>query len=1118
MDRFAAARAAARRWRAEALAANGGNTDPVALVTAGARLAGLKLHAVGDAEGCLRGADAVLDRDLDAIFYKASTPATLACLHQAHELGHFCMDGASAVCDAASLSLEAEEALPLGGARVENYSPKQHRECRANVFARTFVLPPEEARDSFIAGATAASIANALGVAETMVVEQLARGLLLPPDVAVEADAPAEAHSAPPPLDASQEIAAKAESGPVLLEAGPGTGKTRTLVARVEHLLASGVVPSEILILTFSNKAADELRERIGRAAPDAATGIWAGTFHSFGLELLRQYGHRIGLPADPRPIDANEAMGLLETLLPTLPLDHYLVLHDPTRGFAEMLTAISRAKDELVGPAGYRALAEAMPQGDPAADLARAKALEVAEIYKAYDAALAVAGRADFGDLIQHCCTLLAQHADVTAELQTRWPHILVDEFQDVNRASAVLLKTLAGEGGGLWVVGDARQSIYRFRGASPDNIRLFEQDYPTARRLVLAVNYRSKALIVDAFARFAAEMEAGAGTSVGWHPHAGIGAPVDFQIADGLDGETEGIAGTIRAMRAEGIAYRDQAILCRSHTSLARYAAGLEARDIPVLYLGDIFERPEVRDLLSLLSLAGESASSGLVRVAAFPDFTIPFSDVRAILAAGAAQGGSARETLDVPTAEPISATGQAGLAALCDLLVHIDGRRSAALALADFLFLRSRWLAPLVADDTVRGAQARLAIFQLLQAAQSYARTEPRGGVAGFLAWVRRLELLGDERQLRTPPTAAAGIDAVRLMTVHASKGLEFKAVHLPGLANGQFPASRRYDPCPPPPGLCHNTPDEVRLEEEQCLFFVALSRARDRLSLSRATHYGTARKPSPFLDTLAALLPRAPDAAPGWIGSAGAAPAHPPLTDCAQAPSEHRAEDLDQYMRCPRAYLYQRVLRLSGGRDDDGYVRFHRALYSVIRTLGEIGEAPEPHAAAQAALEASWSRIGPVGHPYEAVYRRQAELVLARAVERWIGARPEPAEWTVILGTGHILVRPDLVATQGGERHVHRLRTGRAPAAAPDDDLYALYHEGARQAGIAVSVGAHFLGSDKVVAVPMTPRVVSNRLAKYGAAIDGIASGEYPAAPDPRDCPRCPQFFVCPSPFA
>lgn len=1110
MDAFAAARARARHWRALALGKAGGSQNARDLVNAALKLADLSACAVAEDDANLCGSEAALDRDAKAIFLKSAIAGALANFEIAHELGHFWMDGEAASCDEDSFASFDEEALPFGAYRVEGYGPKQRRECQANVFARTFLLPEEAARDLYLAGESVSSIALRLELEERLVLEQLMRGTLLPPEAPPEAPSPPKPS---PPLDDSQRAAAHASEGPLLLEAGPGTGKTRTLVARVEHLLEKEVDAKNILILTFSNKAAEELRERIALASPEAATQIWAGTFHAFGLELLRRYGDRIGFSEQVRPIDTNDSLGLLEQLLPELPLDHYLALHEPSQSLNDILKAISRAKDELVTAAGYKELGEAMPRESDEQLVARQKVIEIAEVYERYQTELGKRGVADFGDLIMRCCELLSGSDDVKADLQREYPHILVDEFQDVNRASAVFLRHLAGKGKGLWVVGDVRQSIYRFRGASPDNLVLFDADYEGAKRLALEVNYRSSPQIVGAFAKFGSGMAAGKGSFADWRAFSPPGAALDYNAADTFDAEADGIADLIRRHHANGTAFANQVILCRSHNMLARFAAALELRGIPALYLGDVFERPEIRDLLALLSVLGEAGSSGLVRAGRLPAYDIPLADLRALFAFAASTDSTQLEVVRNPPELDLSAKGLAGLASLRADLAGLSGSASASTILQSLLFYRRRLDPDLVADGSVAGAQKRLAIFQLLRAAASYAANEPRGGLAGFLAWVRRLELLGDERQLRAPPAAAGSIDAIRLLTVHASKGLEFDVVYLPAMATSYFPASARYDPCPPPPGLVARGPDEIRLEEEQCLFFVALSRAKRALHLSYVPNYGAKRNPSDFLFKLASILPRAPDAPPNWTNSAMAPTEMPPIVACATEREIHDAEDLDQYRKCGRSYLYQRILELSGGRKDNGYVRFHRAVYSVLRQIHSLVDATDPRLDAGLLLDEAWNRIGPVEHPYEDVYRRQADRLLDRAVDGYLRIARERTEWTIDVGTGLVRVRPDFVIDDQGVTAIRRLRTGRAPKTPPDDDIYALYLRGAEQTGRPGSAFVHYLGCDSLVPVPMTDRVVGNRVAKYGRSIDGIAAGRFPVSPDDRTCPRCPQYFVC-----
>ena len=370
-------------------------------------------------------------------------------------------------------------------------------------------------------------------------------------------------------MDDSQKTAARAEAGPHLIEAGPGTGKTRTLIARIEWLLEQGVDPTSILVLTFSNKAAEELRERVAASSPDAAPAIWAGTFHAFGLEILRRFGDRLGLDPHLRVADPGDALLLLEEELPSLPLKHYLRLYEPAFALRDMLTAISRAKDGLIGPEEYRELGEKMlaAAGDDGDAVEKAeRAIEVAEVFTAYEGLLEKQGVVDFADLIVKPVRLLQDDPGVGEALRAQYEWILVDEYQDVNRASGVLLRHLAGARRNVWAVGDARQSIYRFRGASPANIRSFEDDFEGAKRLSLDINYRSQAPVVGLFTAFARDMKASdGGLPPTWGSRGNRGGEVRMEVATGLDAEAAGLANEIERRCAQGIPYRDQAVLCR-------------------------------------------------------------------------------------------------------------------------------------------------------------------------------------------------------------------------------------------------------------------------------------------------------------------------------------------------------------------------------------------------------------------------------------------------------------------------------------------------------------------------------------------------------------------------
>ncbi|HZS86849.1 MAG TPA: UvrD-helicase domain-containing protein [Chloroflexota bacterium] len=1129
MQQWDEARRQARVRHATALAMSG---DPAAraLLAAAEGLTGVARIPVAAGDPLLDGAEALLDTASGVIVFAADAEPWRALFYQAHEYAHLWIDGGRAACAGADLDAETgEKAQEIGAGRVEGYGPRERREREATVFALEFLLPCPLLRRWYLdEGLNAPAIAERTGLPVSLIFEQLTQALLLPP-------APPDVGHAPPtdlPLDDSQSTAARAPRGPVLVEAGPGTGKTRTLVARVLHLLEQGHPASSILALTFSQRAAEEMRGRVARSAPEAAAALWAGTFHAFGLELLRKFGTRLGLPPAPGVLDPLDALLWLEHHLAELDLNHYLNLNEPAQPLRDILAAISRAKDELVGPREYADLAGRMhaTATTEAEVQAAERALEVARVYAFYQEQLQRSGRLDFGDLIYRAVTLLREHPDVHEAVRGSYAHVLVDEYQDVNRASALLLREVAGDGAGLWVVGDARQAIYRFRGAAPDNMRLFRADYPNATVLTLGHNYRSRPGIVGAISEVASRMRATSGLPFNaWQAHRpATGKNLRLDTASDSNAEVLGLARAIQERRAQGVSYGDQAVLCRTHTMLARIADGLAAAGIPLLYLGDVFERPEVRDLLALLSLAADGNGHGLVRVAGFPEYAIPMDDVQRVLALAHMEGRPFPGALAlVEDAYGISQQGKAGLSLLSR---HLDGicfGTGPWSFLVQYLFARSGYPRPLM-KDSPSAAQRRLSLYRFLQFAQSWRNPpslESDDPKAAFLRYLRRLESFGEEKGLRQVPEWAAQSDAVRLLTIHASKGLEFDTVYLPALAQRYFPAPRQREPCPPPAGMLPHSQDEMHDEEEECLFFVAISRARDRLYLSHARRYGRqGSKPSRLLELLgAALSQRSDDSVASTSDDTASG------DECLPTPTNRDdlvldAEQLELYLRCPRRYYYDAVLGLRGSGDGDAREQYRRCLRQVLVWLRQQeSEGREVDtAAAQAYLDSTWQANGPRGHPHEALYRREAEALVARALRRSV-SRPEhpirDTRWEIALPHGRVSLSPDRleVGKEGATETVlvRRITTGKAGDRERQRRLEALYHEGARQAypTAARRVRIVSLATDEVREVEERPRAIAAALEEYDQALEGIASGAFNPRPDERVCPRCPHYFIC-----
>jgi DNA helicase-2/ATP-dependent DNA helicase PcrA len=1131
MDPFEHVREDAVRLLADLVAKGVNPLDSSAIIAAAVDHLGLELVWLPPGDPALKSARALFDEQSGTICCENTGDQAARALLVAHEIGHVRVHAGSSNCDASDIDpSRSTEAAPVGLQRVEDYGARERRELQANVFARELLLPRETARRLHVdERLSAASIIRQTGLPKSLVRQQLFDALLLPLAQTVGSD-PALTYTPRP--DPSQDRAAAHRGAAFQLQAGPGTGKTRTLVKRVRSLLNDGVDPGAILALTFSNRAAGELSERLSLAVPEAATRIWVGTFHAFGLDLVRRYHDRLGLSASPSLFDRSDAIEVLEEILPTLPLVHYRNLWDPAMVLRDVVTAISRAKDELADPARYRALAETMlatAAADEDAKKAAEKCLEIADIYDLYEQAMRDRGAVDFGDIIMRPTLLLESDPALRVAVQLRHRHLLVDEYQDVNRASARMLKAVAGAGDRLWVVGDSRQSIYRFRGASSANMTQFSADYPGAVIDQLSINYRSTKQIVDALVTVAPQM----GASQGMLPLAlvadrGVG-PGKAQVRryDTLDDELGGIAASIRELEGRGVALRDQAVLCRSNARLNEIAAALEARDIPVLHLGSLFERDEIRDLLALLSLAVDQFGDGLARIGSMPRYNLSLQDVHA--ASRHLRGGNRPALIGLralAAAPGISPAGSAGLALLAEDLAGIASSTSAWEMLSTYLLDRTDLACRMAEAASVTERMRAVAVWQFLNFVREQS---PAGGglpIQRTLDRVRQLVLLAEERDLRQVPAPALHLDAVRLMTVHGSKGLEFEAVHVPGLNVSSFPSSNRGQRCPPPTGMIEGAENLTVKEaakrshahEEECLFFVALSRARThlRLHLARKQPNGDNRGPSPFLTWLkSTLTDDVPHPAMMQL-PAGARRVTP--IQVTRSSEWHLTDSrLASYAKCPRRFFYTHVLGLGGARKATAFSRTHDCLYDLIRWLAEARRSASPTIAeAETAFEAIWAARGPSEHAFADDYRRLASRLVAALVLSGAGRRFRNAEPLVIdFPNGRVIVEPNEMAElPDGTVVLRRVRTGYKRSDEYDHLEYTLYQlAGQARFGASVVVQALHLTDETAEPVSITTQKLNFRRAKSDIMLAGIASGQFPVEIDAVSCPRCPHFFIC-----
>ncbi len=632
-------------------------------------------------------------------------------------------------------------------------------------------------------------------------------------------------------LNPQQREAVVHDGGPLLIVAGAGSGKTRVLTSRIAHLLAfRDVQPGEVLAITFTNKAAGEMKERVAALVGPRARSMWVSTFHSSCVRILRAEAKHLGLKSTFSIYDQADSRRLMAMCLRELDLDPKRY---PARQFAAQ---VSNLKNELVDAQTW-------------ADKAQTGAERVlAEAFSGYQRRLREAHALDFDDLIMSTVSLLQAFPAVAEHYRRRFRHVLVDEYQDTNHAQYVLVRELVGGAAGqrelrtvdgdlvrpapvagqvppagLCVVGDADQSIYAFRGANIRNILEFERDYPDARVIMLEQNYRSTQTILTA-ANAVISRNANRKPKNLWSD-AGAGTLIRGYVADNEHDEAAWVAGEVdRLSDAEEAQPGQVAIFYRTNAQSRVFEEIFIRVGLPYKVVGGVrfYERREVRDLLAYLRVLSNAADTvslrrilntprrgigdraqACVEVLAARD-RIPFAD-------------ALERCLDAPGMNPRSAKAIEDFTAMMTELGALVAAGEPPSAVMETVLARTGYLAELEASEDTQDEQRVDNVQELVSVAREYEEADPDASLAGFL---ERVSLVADADSI---PDAAGGM--VTLMTLHTAKGLEFPVVFLTGLEDGIFPHLRTLG-------------DPVELEEERRLAYVGITRAQQRLFLSRA----------------------------------------------------------------------------------------------------------------------------------------------------------------------------------------------------------------------------------------------------------------------------------------
>ncbi len=626
------------------------------------------------------------------------------------------------------------------------------------------------------------------------------------------------------PLNPAQYDAVLHERGPLLVSAGAGSGKTRVLTHRIAHLITERrVSPFAILAITFTNKAADEMRSRVVDLVGPVANSMWVRTFHSACVRILRRDAEKVGYPSGFSIYDQADSVRLTRYILNDLGLDS-------RRSTPQAFHArISAAKNDMIGP-------EAI--ADSAYGSQRYQE-HTAQVYAEYQRRLRNAGAMDFDDLLGVTVRLFREHPDVLADYQERFQHILVDEYQDTNRAQNSLVLMLGAEHRNIFVVGDADQSIYRFRGATLRNILDFESAFEDTAVILLEQNYRSTQNVLDAANAVIAH-------NPGRHPKrlwsdADRGEPITWYRAVDENDEARWVVREIQRLADDGHALSDMAVMYRINAQSRAVETALNTADLPYRVIGGtaFYDRREIRDALAYLrALVNPADEVSMKRVLNVPRRGIGDRSVQRLDAWAAHAGLPFGEALRRPTEAGISGPALAGIEKFTALLDEAAARLDEGPGpTLEFLLTAAGYMGELFeeAEQHIE-AEGRLEnLAELLSLASDH------DTVADFL---EQTALVSPTDELdRYEPK-------VVLLTAHAAKGLEFPVVFLVGLEEGMFPRMQAQD-------------DPAEMEEERRLAYVGITRARERLYLSDAqsrTLWGSTQYslPSRFLEEIPAEL--------------------------------------------------------------------------------------------------------------------------------------------------------------------------------------------------------------------------------------------------------------------
>ena len=856
-------------------------------------------------------------------------------------------------------------------------------------------------------------------------------------------------------LGRDQMAAAELGGGPVRVVAGAGTGKTAVIAERFRRLVAAGALPESILVMTFTERAATEMRMRIETLIDAAAPAV--GTFHSIALGWLREDGRSVGVPHAFRILTGAERWILARELMWRIGDAALTGDERPDDLVAPVLRMLERMKQEMVPIERLEAWAHGAEDAERA-ELMRA----CVRLFRAYERECRKQRLLDFDDLLLLAVRMFEKNPKILVRYATRFPYVLVDEYQDLNLAQERLVELLAG-GRDPFVVGDDDQSIYRFRGASRASLDRFVHSFTGARTISLGKNRRSSRRIVTAASRLVANNP----DRLAKRLSADVSGP-RVEIWQAEDGPAEASAIALEAGRlaSSGVALASIAVLCRTNAIARPIAEALEARGIPHVVIGGhgFHDRPEVKDVIALLRVVRDPSDQ-------------------------------------VALARPAAADLQPLLERFAPLAKTLDVRD-----LFFDLMEQSRY--PATAN-----------VGRFAEKIAEFCETSPDHSLDAYMRHLELVLLSGEDEE----PATEEIIDAIQVMTIHQSKGLEFEAVFVPSLVEGRLPQSGRSPRFELPPTVLEPLVRgrEDVIAEERRLLYVAMTRARRFLYLTHATHYEGGRRwrPSRFLEEVRSAGGNVVTARDLVTESAAA-----PAPASSESPPSHAREvqlsfsAIAAYQDCPRQYWYRHVQRLPIAQSAEAVRGV--ILHEVLRRAGELRrQGKRITASGLRSIHDDVWRVIPFPDPRRAPAFKRNGLAALESYRARGGFDPVPEylEQSFELAVDGWKLRGviDRIDRAGDGWKIIDFKSGRPIAGRRRDLQVALYALGASQAMHLepVELEVVYLSSGESVTVEHAAGLVRDAEQRGTEVAEGVRSGRFPAKPERRRCRLCPYRLAC-----